>query len=337
MSDTNPKLVLKNQFGEESINVVLADATEYAGTGSQQTLPIDMNVAATAGSNDASNPKFIAPVMGNIIGDTLTKVGNYLAGLIGAFSIVGTNSSRYPKAGVLGIVSDAVTDVDAPVVAHIDGDSAVTTAGAYFKASMKNSNAGSGANYGLDLYQASVDGYLELAVLKSDLRLTKQVCVFSGATAPVDGTTGDNFAGAGSLYLARDTAQWYVNTGTVTDSVWIAFSQTVASPSLTFDHSVGAKTVEVRKTGKIVTLNIPAGAISDGLGTVCASSALAATYRPAAAITFPALVIDNGTTRKIGQVVVGSSGVLTFSVLGAGFTNAQAAGWDAVSVTYALA
>jgi len=109
-----------------------------------------------------------------------------------------------------------------------------------------------------------------------------------------------------------------------------------ATSSLTFDHSVGAKTVTVRKIGKIVHLNIPAAAITDGLGTVCASTALPTAYRPAAAITFPVLVIDNGTTRKAGQVVLGTNGVLTFSVLGAGFTNAAAAGWDACSVSYGL-
>lgn len=44
--------------------------------------------------------------------------------------------------------------------------------------------------------------------------------LFGGATAPVDGTTGDNFAAKGSLYIAADTGAFYVNTGTVTASTW---------------------------------------------------------------------------------------------------------------------
>jgi len=86
-----------------------------------------------------------------------------------------------------------------------------------------------------------------------------------------------------------------------------------ATSSLTFDHSVGAKTVSVCKVGKIVTLNIPAAAIANGAGTVCASTALPTAYRPSAALTFGVVVIDNGTTRKAGQVIVGSDGTLTFT------------------------
>lgn len=166
---------------------------------------------------------------------------------------------------------------------------------------------------------------------------------FAGATAPVDATTGDNFAAKGSLYFAIDSGVFYQNTGTITDPVWAAVaggaaggSYSEASPALTFDHSVGAKTVKVRKIGNVVSLTIPAAAIANGSGTACASTALASTYRPSQAITFSALVIDNGTTRKAGQVVLGTDGILTFSVLGTGFTNAQAAGWDAVSFSYSL-
>lgn len=337
--DTNPKLVLKNQFGEESINVVLADATPYDGSGSQQTLPIDMNVAAGAGSADDADPKFIAPIMGNIIGDTLTKDANYLAAIIGAYSLVGTKATKYPSAALLGIIMDGVDEVDGAVVAHIDGDSEVTKAVAAFKAKMTNSNAGSGFDYGLDLTDPAFGAYLPLAILKAAIRMDNDVCVFNGATAPVDGTTGDNFAGPGSLYIARDTGLVYMQTSLISTPVWVLVpQQALSAPSLTFDHSVGAKSITVRKTGKVVTLHIPAGAISDGLGTVCATTTgLAAALRPAAAVTFAVLVIDNGVTRKAGQLVVGADGVLTFSVLGTGFTNAAAAGWDAASVSYAIA
>lgn len=104
----------------------------------------------------------------------------------------------------------------------------------------------------------------------------------------------------------------------------------------TFDHAVGAKTVVVRKIGKKTLLEIPSAAIADGLGTVAASGAtdIPAAYRPATTLTCAVVVIDNGTTRKIGQAVIASTGSITFSVLGAGFTNAAAAGWDRCAVSF---
>ncbi len=49
---------------------------------------------------------------------------------------------------------------------------------------------------------------------------TLNLVIFSGATTPVDGTTGDNIAGKGSLYIARDSGAMYTNTGTVSAPVW---------------------------------------------------------------------------------------------------------------------
>lgn len=166
-----------------------------------------------------------------------------------------------------------------------------------------------------------------------------------GATAPVDGTTGDNVSPKGGFYVALDTGVAYQNSGTISAPVWTALAgganttgaYSEAAPSLTFDHSVGALACVVRQVGKQVFLTVPAGAFADGLGTVVASTALATGLRPAAAITAPILVIDAGTTRKIGQVVIATSGVLTISVLGAAFTNAQAGGWDRFCVSYPLA
>lgn len=200
---------------------------------------------------------------------------------------------------------------------------------------------------------------------------SSNIVSFAGSTAPVDGTTGDNFAAKGSLYFAIDTGVAYRNTGTITAPVWAAIptggassvlttpltgfsatsgslsaSDTIlqafnklngnASPSLTFDHSVGAKTVKVITTGNLVSLTVPAGAFADGLGTAVASTALAAGFRPAYAVTASIVVINNGTTRAAGQVVVGTDGILTLSVLGTGFTNAAAGGWDAFSISYSL-
>ncbi len=54
------------------------------------------------------------------------------------------------------------------------------------------------------------------------LKLENDVLLFSGATAPVNGTTGDNVAGKGSLYVALDTGIIYQQTGAITSPTWVA-------------------------------------------------------------------------------------------------------------------
>lgn len=217
-----PALVLENQFGEISINQVLSSSgATYTGEGhSFQVLPIDLNIGSDAGSDDDTNPKFLSPVMGNLIGENMAGEGNYLGGLIGALSLTGTQASEYPVGGVLGIIMDTVIHADGAVVAVIDGDSGVTKANAAFKARMLNSTAGSGFDYGLDLYDPAFGAYLPLAILKADLRLANQVCMLTGAGVPVDGTTGQNFAAKGSMYIDRTNGKMYLNGGTISATVW---------------------------------------------------------------------------------------------------------------------
>lgn len=212
-------LVLENNFGEVSINKIIAGDT-YDGAESMQVVGPDLNVDSAVGSDDSADPSFIATIMGNIIGTNMANEGNYLAGVIGAYSLTGTNASLYPTGAVLGLIMSEVTVADGAFVAVIDGDSGITKANAAFKAKMLNSTAGSGFDYGLDLYDPAFGSYDPLAILKADLRLSNQVCVFSGATAPVDGTTGDNFAGPGSIYIALDTGMAYQQTGLITNPVW---------------------------------------------------------------------------------------------------------------------
>ena len=74
-----------------------------------------------------------------------------MTGVTGQYLITGTNASDFLKTGVLGVVGDQTTTADAAVVAYLDGDGGLTTAGAAYGVSMKNSTSGSGFNYGLDL------------------------------------------------------------------------------------------------------------------------------------------------------------------------------------------
>jgi hypothetical protein len=81
----------------------------------------------------------------------LTGNSNYLTGVTGQYLITGTNASDFLKTGVLGVVGDQTTTADAAVVAYLDGDGGLTTAGSAYGVSMKNSTSGSGFDYGLDL------------------------------------------------------------------------------------------------------------------------------------------------------------------------------------------
>lgn len=206
------------------ISNIQSGSNDYSGSRSHQVVGPDMNVSEDVGSDDGSNPKFIATIMGNLIGDALSNAANYLAGVIGAFSVTGAKATSYPAGAVLAQISDGVTAADGAVVAYVDGDSAVTKANAAFKAMSNNSNAGSGFDYGMDLFGAAHDGYNELAILKADLRMSKEVCFLNGLGDPTDGGagTGAGYAGTGSQYVDRtatSTALW-INVGTKASPAW---------------------------------------------------------------------------------------------------------------------
>lgn len=214
-----PGLTIRTDILE--VKTILNQLTsDFAGVDSHQVVSVDLSLAAAAGSADGADPSFLAPIMGNLLGDALTKDANYLGGVIGAYSVTGAKATTYPSGAVLAIIMDGVTEADGAVVAVIDGDSGVTKANAAFKAMANNSTAGSGFDYGLDLHGAAHDGYNALAILKADVRMSSEVCIMSGAGAPVDGTTGDTFAGTGSIYIDRTNGNAYLQVDVITAPVW---------------------------------------------------------------------------------------------------------------------
>jgi hypothetical protein len=46
------------------------------------------------------------------------------------------------------------------------------------------------------------------------------VVVMVNTGVPVDGTTGDNFAGPGSMYIDSTAGNLYLQTGLITSPVW---------------------------------------------------------------------------------------------------------------------
>ena len=213
----------------ETAGSPLEVAETYAGTGSHQTVAADLELGAAAG-NVATNPKFLAAIMGNLLGADLTKEGAYLAGVIAALSITGARATEYQVGALLGIVMDGVTDADGAVVAVIDGGdpSSVTRANAAFAARINNNNAGSGVDYGLDLLGPANPNYsgtgIALAIAKAILRSPNEVCWLEGSGAPTDGGagTGAGFAGPGSRYTRLSNGALYLNTGSKASPTWTA-------------------------------------------------------------------------------------------------------------------
>lgn len=213
--------ILGSQMLQLTEDGLLGPGSVYAGSSSFQPIAIDLELDAGAGKNIASGTAFLSPMMGNLLGASLTKTGNYLAGAIGAYSITGALATHLQAGGLMGIIMDGVTQATGAVVAVIDGDSGITRATAAFAARMNNSTPGSGIDYGLDLYGAAHDGFSALPIANADIRMSGQTCILQGAGVPSDGTTGDNFAGKGSLYIDTTNGKLYINTGAITNPTWV--------------------------------------------------------------------------------------------------------------------
>lgn len=215
-------------IGETALQALLSStagvevAESYSDAGhSHQAIAADLSLgAATVG--DSTDPKFLAAIMGNVIGASLTKTKPYLGGVIGMYSITGTKATTYQSGAVLAGIADGVTAVDGAVVAFLDGDSAVTTAGAAFKVRSNNSNAASGFNFGVDLQDAAHDGYQPVDnafYLKAPIRLVEDICIVANAGVPGVGV-GQTTAGPGSICVDYTNGKLYVNGGSKATPDW---------------------------------------------------------------------------------------------------------------------
>lgn len=219
--DSDTTLSLSGKIDILAGGEVKSEAT-YSGTSSYQPIWSDLTLSAAAGSTDG---KFLAPIMGNVFGEDLTKAGNYIGGVIGHYNIAGTNATTYPSGAVLGGIGDGTSTAKGAFVAYIDGDSGTTTAGAAFKVMNNNSTAASGFEYGVDLQDAAHDGYQPVDkdfYTKAPIRLVSDVVVLVGAGVPTDGVagTGLDFAGKGSIYVDTTNSNLYVQTAVSSSPVW---------------------------------------------------------------------------------------------------------------------
>lgn len=196
--------------GESSVSL----ESEHTGASSTQPISGDLTLDADAG-RDAPDSSAFAGVMGNLFGDTLTKTGTYLAGVIGKFSINGTRATHWVAAALAGIIAAGSEHAQAAVVAVLDGDEAAAKADAAFGVDCLNSNAGSAFGYGLDLQKEAHDGFLAVSYTNADIRLANGAVIRSSADAISDGDTTDlpasslvvtsHNTGKGTLFISDGT------------------------------------------------------------------------------------------------------------------------------------
>lgn len=196
----------------------------YEGGSSHQPIWADLELTPTAGSDEGTDPKFLAAIMGNVLGADLTSDSNFIAGVIGALAITGTKGSDYPVAAVAGVLFDGV-QADCIVLANLNGDDSsgnLTNARAAFGVSVDNNVAGSGCEYGLSLYAAPNTNYggtpLGFVPSKADIEFSNQqrlVALDTAITADVTTTDAPNGSigitshatGRGKLFMS-DGTKW---------------------------------------------------------------------------------------------------------------------------------
>ena len=171
-----------------------------------------LTINSTFGSNNVNDPASAQAVRGRVAGSNLTKTRNYVAGVTGQYLVTGTNASEFINTGLLGVVGDQTTTANAAVVAYLDGDGGLTTAGSAYGVSMKNSTPGSGFDYGLDLQFINLNVVGTTTPFKqADIRFNNGVelvanvanTISIGANLTVTGTTS---TGVLSLNSSEDLA-----------------------------------------------------------------------------------------------------------------------------------
>ena len=151
---------------------------------------------------------------------------NHMAGTVGEFAVIGTYNNFGLMAGVMGTINTNTLSGDAAVMAFMDGDSGVTTARCAYGVAMAQTTPGSGFEYGIDLNMqdpvADAGGPVSVKpYTKANIRMENDVVVMVDAGAPVNGTTGADFAGVGSLYVDSTAGKLYINTGAIDNPTWV--------------------------------------------------------------------------------------------------------------------
>jgi hypothetical protein len=223
-------------------NIITGGRSEVTGTantvGGGATVGVRSILAIDSafGSNDANDPASAQAVRGRVTGSNLSKTRNYVAGVTGQYLVTGTNASEFINTGLLGVVGDQTTTANAAIVAYLDGDGGLTTAGSAYGVSMKNSTPGSGFDYGLDLQFINLDiagtttpfkqadirfnnGVELVANVANTISLGASLTVNGNLTLPEGGTITNNIPPATFTILFQyDNLVWSGNTLTFTNA-----------------------------------------------------------------------------------------------------------------------
>src|SRR3989344_4366450 len=173
-------LVLRaGSAAENEVGITATDngVSSFQGIWADVTLP----AAAMTGS-------YHGGIMGNVLGTDLADTDSAMFGVLGKYTIDGTNASTEPSGGVIGEISGdpITTTADGAVIAVLGGDAGIATATAAFKVMGQNSTAGSGFTYGLDLFNANTGAYLDNdQIITTDIRLQNGETISNGTDGMV--------------------------------------------------------------------------------------------------------------------------------------------------------
>ncbi len=145
------------------------------------------------------------------------------------------------------------------------------------------------------------------------------VVVMTGATAPVNSTTGAGIAAKGSLYIAQDTGVLYQNTNNKTSPTWANASGSALAATLS-GFSAAAGTVSsadtvlvafnklVGNTQNLTVIGNVLTAYSAGAGTVTSSDSVLGAFQKLGGNTTQ---LKNGTFTPAPETVSGAGAIST--------------------------
>jgi hypothetical protein len=288
-----------------------------ATVGVRSILAID----SAFGSNNVNDPASAQAVRGRVTGSNLTKTRNYVAGVTGQYLVTGTNASEFINTGLLGVVGDQTTTANAAVVAYLDGDGGLTTAGSAYGVSMKNSTPGSGFDYGLDLQFINLNVVGTTTPFKqADIRFNNGVelvanvanTISIGANLTVTGNANiGNIGTAGLITSTGNVTGGNLYTGGVVSATGNITGATITSTGIVLLNS-SEDLADAAAANLLVTASY--------FTTVAAETATLAAGTPGQIKTF----MMNGTSGDMVITVTnpgwGGGGTMTFSAVGDGCT-----------------
>jgi hypothetical protein len=278
----------------------ITGAADAIGGGATVGVRSILAVDSAFGSNDANDPASAQAIRGRVTGSNLSRTRNYVTGVTGQYLVTGTNNSEFINAGLLGVVGDQTTTANAAVVAYLDGDGGLTTAGAAYGVSMKNSTPGSGFDYGLDLQWIDLNlSGMDVPFKVADIRFNNGVTLVANTAGNINinaNVSATSFSGNGANLTDVAASQIFVSNSSASN---------IGTYYPIFTSSTGNGNVELDNFGSTIEFNPKDGILSFGQANV-------------EVVTNGGGEVMNldGNNNKIRMSVSGSANVMTISSIG---------------------